>query len=155
MITFASSPVDSFLTPFGAIFAAVGLVFLLIGVVMAVSGRRWRRHAERTEGEIVAIDAIDPDSAPGPPLTSGFVYRPTVVFTTRDGTEVRASSSIASNPKPGRVGDTVRVLYDPRNPQRVRLDSIRGRGTCLEVAFILIGGTFAVFGVAVLVLASH
>lgn len=169
MIASTSPSVDSFLTPLGAIFAGVGLVFLLIGIGLARSGRRFSRHAERTQGTVVGFAAtthsgsIGGDAAPGgeatlTPIASpegGLVYRPTVVFTTRDGSEVRATSPFGGNPRPGRRGDTVRVLYDPLNPRRFRVDSGVGRGTCLAVALMLFGGVFAAIGVAVLVLAGR
>jgi Protein of unknown function (DUF3592) len=85
--------------------------------------------------------------APG----GGPLYRPTVQFTTAEGTQVTATSPFGSNPRPGHVGDTVTVLYDPRNPQRVRVDTRVGRGTCLEVAFMLFGGAIAALGILILI----
>lgn len=64
---------------------------------------------------------VQPTSpAPANPLR-GFIYRPAVVFTTRDGREVRATSTTGTNPRPGKVGDVVTVFYDPSDPQRVQV----------------------------------
>ena len=66
---------------------------------------------------------------------------PTVEFTTADGTPVLATSHIGTNPRPGKVGQTVTVMYDPRNPQRVRVGSVKRTAGCLEVAFLVFGGS--------------
>ncbi|MBV8998619.1 MAG: DUF3592 domain-containing protein [Solirubrobacterales bacterium] len=79
---------------------------------------------------------------------------PTVEFTTADGTPVRATSNIGTNPRPGRVGESVTVLYDPRNPQKVRVQSGKAVFTCLEAAFLLVGGSVAALGIVILV-AAH
>lgn len=110
--------------------------------------------------------AMDPTIDPGPvgaeqpampgigSTLTGFVYRPTVVFTTADGTQVRATSRTGTNPRPGKVGDVVTVYYDPRNPQRVQVSSTRRVRGCIETGFILMGAPVAVIGIAILV-AAH
>lgn len=94
-------------------------------------------------------------SVPGPggPL-GGFIYRPTVEFTTADGQEVRATSTTGTNPHPGKVGDTVTVYYDPRDPHRVQVSSTRRVRGCVETGFIVLGAPFVVVGVAIL-LSTH
>jgi hypothetical protein len=47
----------------------------------------------------------------------------------------------------------VTVLYDPRNPQRVRVEAGKGTVTCLEVGFLLFGGGVAAVGIAILIAA--
>ncbi len=94
-----------------------------------------------------------PVSAGAPPtgIGAGMVYRPTVQFTTPHGTQHTATSPIGSNPRQGHVGDTVTVLYDPSNPQRVRVASRSATGTCLEVGFMLFGGGLAALGLLILI----
>jgi Protein of unknown function (DUF3592) len=84
----------------------------------------------------------------------GIIYRPTVVFTTPDGREVRATSTTGTNPRSGKVGDAVTVYYDPNDPQRVQVSSTRRVRTCVETGFIVLGTPFVVVGVAIL-LAAH
>jgi hypothetical protein len=64
---------------------------------------------------------------------TGPVYRPTVEFTATEGTQVTATS-------PGHVGDTVTVLYDPRDPQRIRVETQSRWVGCLELGLMLFGG---------------
>jgi hypothetical protein len=176
MIVLAGSPLHSFALAFGGGFAAIGLVFLVIGVALTRTGRRFQRRAERAEGRIVGYDTSDPvlwrfgrrvQAGPGwfganpvgdpaigvpasAPVMPGEMYRPIVVFETREGQAVRATSRIGANPRPGRVGDTVTVFYDPQEPQRVHVDVMRRRAACIGAAFILLGGVAAALGLAVL-----
>lgn len=158
----AASPARHFFVIFGAGMAALGLVFLLIGLLVR---KTWRgfRGAARAEGKIVDFDAQLPGSgmrvgrarvSVSQQYMRGIVYMPTVEFTTADGTPVRATSHIGTNPRPGRVGDTVTVLYDPRNPKKVRVQSGKATYTCLELAFILFGGAVAALGIVILI-AAH
>lgn len=133
-----------------AIFAAIaafGLVFVAIGSVMLSGAARFRRTAASADATLVALQAETSQGA-GSSMPVGdammtdslsLTYRPTVEFRTRDGEQVRATSPIATNPAPGRVGDSVRVLYDPADPQRIRLDTRSGRGGCLAWALIAFG----------------
>jgi len=160
MLVYATSSPHAFATTFGLIVAGIGLIFFLIGLLIWGTGHRFGRSAASARGTIVGFNATDP-SMPrmaGSPVRvstlpgfgASFVYRPTVEFNTPDGTSVRATSSIGTNPKSGKVGDSVTVLYDPRDPQHVRVASVAGRGTCLAVAFMLIGGAVAGLGIVVL-----
>jgi hypothetical protein len=45
----------------------------------------------------------------------------------------------------------VPVRYDPRDPQRVRVDTVRAGGGCLQAAFIAIGGALLALGVAIVI----
>ncbi|MBV9413617.1 MAG: DUF3592 domain-containing protein [Solirubrobacterales bacterium] len=45
------------------------------------------------------------------------------------------------------MGDSVRVLYDPADPRRVRLDTRMGRGGCLAWGLIGFGMLPLVVGV--------
>jgi hypothetical protein len=126
------------------------------------SAPRWRGSSFGFSGGAT----VDPPIGPGPltgdaPLMpasgstlAGFVYRPTVVFTTADGTQVRATSRTGTNPRPGNVGDVVTVYYDPHNPQRVQVSSTRRVRGCIETGFILMGAPVAAIGIVILI-AAH
>ena len=132
------------------IFAAVaifGCVFVAIGWAFVSNASRFRRTAARADGTLVAVQAVTSSGT----MMSGLQYRPTVEFRTADGAQVRATSPLATNPPPGRPGDRVRVLYDPADPQRVRLDTLLGRGGCLGWIFIVVGVVPLAIGVIGLV----
>ena len=146
-----SSPAQSFFTVFGAAVAGFGAVFLAVGLIIRASGRgRFHGRAESAEGRIVGVDSAGTRTY-GTGLTGGVIYRPTVTFTTSDGREVTATSPIGTNPRPGNVGDAVPVRYDPRNPQRIRVDTVRARGGCVQSVFIAIGGALLALGLAILI----
>jgi hypothetical protein len=50
-------------------------------------------------------------------------WRPVVRFVTASGQPVRFGSNVASRPARFRVGDQVRVAYDPANPSHAAIDS--------------------------------
>jgi Protein of unknown function (DUF3592) len=159
VIGLAASPAHHVLLGVGAIFTAIGLIFLLIGLIIRGASRRFGGRASRARGTIVDFDAHPPGmvganryfSWSGSGTGGGMQDFPTVEFTTADGTAVRATSHFGSNPRCGKVGETVSVLYDPGNPQRVRVDTPAGRGTCLELAFILMGIAVAALGIFILI----
>lgn len=162
MIVTATSPAHHFFVVFGAAITGFGLLFVLVGVIIRTTSRGFR-GAARTQGKIVGFDPRVPGGfrvaggrlRVGSPVGANqMVYMPTVEFTTADGTAVRATSRIGTNPRGGHVGDSVAVLYDPRNPQRVRVQSSRATMTCLEVGFMLFGGAVAALGILIL-LATH
>lgn len=164
MILIASSPAHTLATVFGAVLTAIGLIFLLVGVLIRAMSRRFRGPGEPAEAKIVGFDTTNPGmiGPRGGIRASGWtavgnrmIYRPTVEFTTADGIPVRATSSVGSNPRHGDVGDLVTVRYDPRDPQRVRVDAATGRaGGCLEGALIVFGGVVAAIGIVVLIAAG-
>jgi Protein of unknown function (DUF3592) len=165
VILTAASPVHHFFVVFGAAITGFGLIFLLVGVVIRTTSRGFR-GAARAQGTIVAFDPRVPGSIRtsggrlrfGMPWgfqgDAGMVYMPTVEFTTADGTSVKATSHIGTNPRPGKVGDRVTVFYDPRNPERVRVQSGKATMTCMETAFMLFGGGVAALGILILI-AAH
>lgn len=161
MILTASSPAQHFFTAFGAGIAAFGLIFLLVGGIIRRTGHSMRGPTERAQGTIVGFNDTPPPPAqlPGTPIrtrtwwgiSGGKLYRPTVEFSTADGIQVTATSPIGTNPRPGNVGDAVTVVYDPRNPRRVRVETHRGPAGCLAIGFMLIGGALAALGILILI----
>jgi hypothetical protein len=158
----SSSPAHQFFTAFGAGLAGFGLIFLLVAWIIRRTSRRLHGPAERAQGTIVGFDTSTPGAMriPGSRVRvsswtsfvgTGPLYRPTVEFTTAEGTQVTATSPFGANPRPGHVGDTVTVLYDPRDPQRVRVETQSRSVGCLEVAFMLFGGALAALGIIILI----
>ena len=158
----SSSPAHQFFTIFGAVLAGIGLIFLFVGWILHRTSRHFRGPAERAQGTIVGFDTSTPGAMRVPRshvrvshwssfVGSGPIYRPTVEFTTADGTKMTATSPFGTNPRPGREGDTVTVLYDPRNPQRMRVETQSRWVGCMELAFMLFGGGVAAFGIVILI----
>jgi Protein of unknown function (DUF3592) len=141
----------------GVLCVAAGLAFAAIGFAIAASGARFRRRAEQAQGTVTEVRAV---ASPGDPSTgplsgtTGPHYRPVVTFPMPDGREVEAESRFAGNPAPARVGDTVRVFYDPKDPTRIQIDTAVGRGGCLAFGLIFVGAVLFAIGVVVLTAAG-
>jgi hypothetical protein len=163
VLVLATSPAHQFFTIFGAALIAFGLVFMLVGWIIRRTSHSMRGPTERTQGTIVGFNDTPPRDIRIPGTRTrvtglywglaggGRLYRPTVEFTTADGTQVTATTPVGTNPRQGHVGDTVTVVYDPRNPERIRVATRRGVTGCLEVAFMLIGGLVAALGILIVI----
>jgi len=75
----------------------------------------FRRGAVEVEGRIVAMRATSDSDGDR-------VWTPVFAFKLPDGREVRVAGSYASSPPCCRVGDAVRVRYDPAHPERAAME---------------------------------
>lgn len=90
----------------------------LIGGIRALVILRSRRETSTaTSGVVVGLQKQVFN-----PGTSG-VYCPTVEFTTASGERVQFQSSFGTMPASHKVGQTVKVLYDPHKPDAAEIDS--------------------------------
>lgn len=129
-----------------AIFAlviALGVVLAAIGAAISRSAGRWRRTAARAEGTVTRLEMR---RARGPQTSAGTYYS-WVRYTTADGREVEGRTTFASSPPPAREGRTVQVLYRPDRPERVRLDTMMGRGGFAAIPLYALGAVAIVIGV--------
>lgn len=72
------------------------------------------------------------------------LFRPTFRFMTRDGHEVSICSEMASSHLVYRVGASVPVLYDPRDPQRAEIASFMRLWFPVVVLLFLAGAFFLI-----------
>jgi hypothetical protein len=98
----------------GLIFAGVGGVSLLIGILLYISRRRFLRDAVSVPGTVTGH--VQRSGSEG-----GTVYSPVVQFTTMEGQALTFTESVASNPPRHQAGASVKVLYPPGNPQAARV----------------------------------
>jgi Protein of unknown function (DUF3592) len=80
-------------------------------------------------------------------------YHPVVQFVTASGQVVQYRDSVGQNPPAYRVGDPVRVLCDPANPQKARLDTWSSRW--LSITILTIVGVGFLFAIVVVMLFSR
>lgn len=127
----------------GAIFAiviVVGAVLVAIGAWISRSARQWRRTAARAQGNVTRLERA---YATGGTVT----YYSWVRYTTADGREVEGRTTFASSPPPAREGRTVQVFYHPDKPERVRLNTLMGRGGFAAIPLYVLGAVAIVVGV--------
>jgi len=94
------------------------------GAVKALlDGRRFLATAAEARGVVVDVAKVreyDSDAGAGGSVTRLY---PVVEFVTAREQVVRYQAPMGSNPPDYRVGGSLRVLYDPVNPQHVVLDT--------------------------------
>ena len=96
-------------------FVVGSLLTLAAGGVAFRSLRRCVTWSSAT-GKVLRLD--DEISRKGEPR-----FRAAVAFTTRDGREISFHSEVATTHRDYRVGASVRVLYDPRDPEHAEIAS--------------------------------
>jgi hypothetical protein len=71
----------------------------------------------------------------------GYIYNPVVEFTPPSGQTIRFTSDFGSRPASHRVGQTVKVRYDPVDPQKAEVESTLS--TWLLPGILIFMGTIA------------
>lgn len=100
-----------------AILFLISIGCLIAGVRSLMLQRRKRETSTLTSGVVVALQKQVFNAG-----TSG-VYCPTIEFTTASGEIICFESSYGTMPASHKVGQTVNVLYDPKNPNSAEIDS--------------------------------
>lgn len=123
----------------------VGPVFLLVAVVAGGRTAAFLRSSVAETGTVVSNVRVDTRPADGGDATTSFA--PEFTFTGVDGKSYTVTSSTSSDPPAFAEGQTVRVLYDPRDPGSARIDTF-GQIWGLAVGFGIAGlACFALGGV--------
>jgi len=118
--------------------------FLLAGVGLVLFGGHLRKQTEfflerAVPAAGVVVDVVANDS--GDTTT----YAPVVAFE-HQGRTYRFKDSVGSNPPSHRMGEAVRVLYDPGRPSDARID--RGRwNKVIPILIAISGGMFCALGI--------
>ncbi len=134
---------------FGSAFACLVAIGCLVGaIVSVVTGSRKRAASAPAEGVVVGLE---PRRA-----RHGHIYCPDVEFRTPAGQTARFVSAFGTMPAAYRVGQAVKVLYDPTNPQSAEIDSGMTRWLmpgCL-FAFAVGGAFFSLLFLGLMLLAA-
>lgn len=123
------------------LFAAVGVVVLVVGAVVFVRTAQFVAGAERGTGTVIELSR-------GTNSEGGVTYYPVVRFTTSEGEAIEFVSSTGSSPPFAVPGDRVDVLYDPDDPYNAKLDGFLDLWL-LPGGFVVMGGVL--IGIAPLV----
>jgi len=135
----------------------IGLLFVLIGIAVLISGvigvvKQSRESARRVAATGVVVDLVRRVVSPG----SAGIYCPTVDFITAAGQTVRFQSEFGTMPASHQVAQSIAVRYNPDNPQEAEVDSATSRWLVpgcmigMGVLFLGMGLVFMVIGIAVL-----
>ena len=117
------------------IFTLFGLLFFVIGSGLTMRQRGLEEQGIEAKGVVIDLEEIyDSD---------GSTYKPIVRFKTQNGQTVEFASSYSSSPPAYDIGESVTVVYQPKNPSEA---VIKGDGQFLHIIFMLLGGALASIG---------
>ena len=123
--------------PFFLIFLVIGVALTLGGLYNAWRTRQFLASAEETDGTVIGLKEVN-DS-------DGTMYAPVVRFHASNGSRVEFTDPISSRPSRHQIGQSVRVAYDPEEPDKARVS-----GTWfvyfVPMAMLAIGIVFTVIG---------
>ncbi|WP_405607276.1 DUF3592 domain-containing protein [Streptomyces sp. NBC_01511] len=123
-------------------FAAVGAGVFGIGSVGLWRSFDLWRHGVRAAGQVVRLET----TADG---QGRRIHRPVVGWVTGDGRPMEVQSSFGRSwVGRFRPGTPVRIRYDPRSPERMRIE---GYGHGIQMVFMLVGIAFMAGGISVAV----
>lgn len=112
---------------------ALGVIFLVPGLVLAGASASFLSDAKRTRGSVVSLEWREDDH--GEDRTP--VAYPVVEFTSADGMPRRFQSSTGSNPPSYEKGERVEVLYRADSPKDARINGFAS----LWLLPLIFGGT--------------
>jgi hypothetical protein len=102
------------------LFPLLGLGLIGGAVWQALVASRFKAAARHAVGEVVSYYEYTSTSSRG---GSTQMYDPVVRFSAGNDRVVEKRSGLASNIRPYRVGQRIKVLYAPDNPEDYRIDS--------------------------------
>jgi hypothetical protein len=90
---------------------------LVIGIVVLIRQSQKDKTSLRASGIVVDVQKrlCNPES--------GGVYCPTVEFTPTSGETVRFESSYGTMPASHKIGQSIKVKYDPNDPHKAEVES--------------------------------
>jgi hypothetical protein len=131
----------------GVVFGVIGAVILIVGIVMLIRERSFLHGAETAEGTVIGTNPTSTTDSEG---LSSMNYHAVVQFTSA-GKTVQFMDPLGTDPPTYREGDTVKVRYDPSDPDHAQISSaLRQWG--LSAFLIVFGGAFFAMGVAAVLL---
>ncbi|MES2391772.1 MAG: DUF3592 domain-containing protein [Acidobacteriota bacterium] len=119
----------------GGIFALVGLGLLLLSGGITIYEQRFLDRAVETDGVVVRMAAVSGDD--------GETFAPVTRFMGPRG-EVEVRSNTSSKPPEFTVGEAVRVVFDPQQPEGAEIETFWQ----LWSGAMIVGGIGAAFVIA-------
>jgi len=160
MNQYTFSPVFLFpilIISFGILFAVIGILIAFFGVCMVggsgfflLKKKAFANRAVSTPGTVIHVERMSGMRGTGmTSSSSGPMYKPTVRFQSATGMTIDYTPKTFSNWACNQVGETVPVLYDPNQPDKI---SIGKTSSFWVPAFICLftGVVFAAIGLVFL-----
>jgi hypothetical protein len=128
------------------VFSAIGTGMLVASFFVFSNTTSFISRAVEADGRVTDLERSRSSSSSGGSSTT---YRPVVEFTTATGKHIEFVSSVGSSPPSYRVGEAVKVLYHPADPQRARIKSFFQLWFGFLIVFAL-GLVFATIGLGMI-----
>jgi len=122
-----------------------GIMMLIIGSGVLFFGLQLRTWTQNEIAAMLPAEGRVVDVVSRTTAAYDASFYPVVEFRTADGEVIRFESGTGGDPPEYRVGDAVRVYYDPQAPQSAMIDSWKRWAPPL--ALIGVGGVAALIGV--------
>jgi hypothetical protein len=125
---------------FGFIFAGIGSIFLIVGIIITLNTRSFVAKSVTTQGTV--IDLIRRTSG----SSRSSVYYPMIQFTTSSGDRIIFEANSGSSQPAFKKDQQVEVLYNPQQPNSAVINSwaelwlLPVICTAMGSLFVLIGG---------------
>jgi len=136
---------------FGAVFTGVGILLAIIGIIITIASttslNNFKEYAEKTEAVISDI-ALRRTSSSGSTGSNGYTTDVFVEFYANGNTVSAKLNYYSSNM---RIGDSIVIYFDPRNPTIVRAEADPFIGMMLLVTLCGMGLIFSCIGAMFLV----
>jgi hypothetical protein len=94
----------------------IGLVLMLIAGIFAFVEWNFLNQAETVNGTVTTFDVSDSDDS--------VTYCPVISFSTKKGQQVEYHANVCASPRAFDVGQTVKVIYDPKDPKNVQMANV-------------------------------
>lgn len=117
------------------VFSLLSGLFVLIGGFLYIRTKNFLGTAQEVKGTVIQM-VYSEDSE------GGGGYAPQYQFKTLDGQDVVVQDSLSSNPPGFKVGQEIKVVYDPENPRKARINKWMN----LYFLPVLFGGLGLIFG---------
>ncbi|MGZ8397592.1 MAG: DUF3592 domain-containing protein [Gemmatimonadales bacterium] len=127
------------------LFSIIGIGMLAASFFVFSTTASFISRAVEADGRVTDLERSHSRSSSG----SSTTYRPVVEFTTATGKHIEFVSSVGSSPPSHRVGEAVKVLYNPANPQSARIKSFFQLWFGFLIVFAL-GLVFATIGLGMI-----
>ncbi len=121
---------------------SIGPCLLVYSVVSFFRTRSFISGSTETNGEIIRLEHSEEGMGTGSAYNR---YTPVFSFTAADGENYTVTSGVSSSSADFIVGDSVRVRYDPANPQNAKIHTfLQTWGTVVTLGAV--GAGFVAFG---------
>ncbi|BAY15914.1 hypothetical protein NIES21_17350 [Anabaenopsis circularis NIES-21] len=133
----------SFFRLFGSIFAGIGSIFVVTGIIVGVHTRSLIGKSISTSGTVIDLVRHTSRDSNG---RSSTAYYPVISFTSNSGKPIEFEANSGSNPPAYTQGQKVEILYNPQEPESAKINSwldlwfLAVMHTGMGSLFVVIGG---------------